>query len=381
MELLGQSSTFFGVLVTLIVLCVFSNSNNFIHYILNSIKDDQIKPQIDQLEIDTDFKSVTNSTEYKIFQDAIRGHGKYIIDDKNLKDALSLDLQITAELDKFKGTLTPELLKPANDALDTIIKSKEQVMAPLYSLLVGILVFICDEILGSVPSFHDEIVTFLSIFISLSFIFWAFIWISLIRDVRRSLIGYKTNKFVGGIKKIVEKCAKLNYFSGLRLLIELDIAVMLIIGFFAINPLWLRMALYLMTILFPIFAIAIHRLSNHYNIGVYSYDYLFKHFSVLFLISLTVAATFAIGIAAHSVFITEMMFSYYNYTLVKYSILTFIILNGLVMPFIMPYWGHKYVVKFAKRKIHNIEKSVGPVRDSIITKLRNFINEVIVLHQ
>lgn len=373
MELLGQTGTFFGVLVTLIVLCVFTNSNNFIHSILKSIQRNQIQPQIDQLEIDTDFKSVTNSTEYKTFQGTIVGKRK--LEGENLKDALSLDLEIQAKLDKFKGTLTPQLLKPANDAMKAIKQSKEQVIAPLYSLLFSLVVFVCDEILYSVPSLRDTIVTFLSVFTALSFIFWIFVWTSLSRDLRNGLKRRDDNKIVTKIRKLVNNCAKWTYFSSLRLLIELNIGIILIIGLVVINPLWIRITLYSAAILIPIFAIAIHRLSKHSNIGVYSYDYLFKHFSVLFLISLMVTLTFAVG-AAHSGMVQEMIFTYDDYKFLKYSILTFIIVNGLIMPFIMPYWSHKYVVKFAKREIQDIEKRVGPVRDKIMDDLRNFLDKI-----
>ncbi len=377
MELLSHSSSFFGVLVTLVVLCVFANNNNFIHTILKSIKDDQIKPQIDKLEIDTDFQSVKQTTDYKIFQKAIKGEDGYCLKPEQMKQALSLDLEIQAEFDKFRGTLTPTILKPAYDTLETIKQSKEQVMAPLYSLLVCLAVFVCDEILHVIPFSRDILITFLSTLIFISYFFWGVIWFSLWRDTYNSLIvTKKPNRFTYKLKNLVKFCERINYRKGLRLLIEIDIIVILTIVLCAINPVWIRITLYATSLLIPLFAIAAYRVSRHSNLGIYSYDFLFKHFCVISLLSLMVTMTFAIG-ASHHILVDEMLFGYENCNLLKYSILVFIILNGLILPFIMPYWGYKYVLEFAKHKTQNIEKIVEPIRTDIIQKLKNMSNGII----
>lgn len=97
---------------------------------------------------------------------------------------MAMDMKLQATFDQLKSGYSSKFLKPAHDLIEKIQRSKEQVIAPLYALLFCLTVFICDEIVVGVAGTSDFVVSFLTIFVAFSGIFWLMMWKIFFRDIR-----------------------------------------------------------------------------------------------------------------------------------------------------------------------------------------------------
>ena len=64
-DLLGKSQTLFGVLATIVVLCIFKGNNNFISEILKEIRE-RLKEKVHSLTVSVDFKPTKKTVSGKI---------------------------------------------------------------------------------------------------------------------------------------------------------------------------------------------------------------------------------------------------------------------------------------------------------------------------
>ena len=152
MLFLGGSQTFIGILASLIVLCVILDKSNFIHSILDEIGkriDEEIKSLDKAVGFDV-INDVPANSDYKLLQ-------RYIN-----------ELRVEAKT-------RPECKQLLISAM---------AIAPFYALLFCLTGFICDEIVVGVAGTSDFVVSFLTIFVAFSGIFWLMMWKIFFRDIR-----------------------------------------------------------------------------------------------------------------------------------------------------------------------------------------------------
>jgi hypothetical protein len=182
MTFLGSSNTFLSVLVTLIVLCILSNDSNFIHKILAEIKE-RINVQILRMKNESNFESITSTSQYKLLQYYIKGDND--IHSDLYQEALILDLVIKSQIDAYQGNVANKWMKPAQDTTNLISHSKEQIFSPLLALMIALVAFVTDEIVAATESLYmlNALATFMAVFLALSALLLLLLWLIFVHDV------------------------------------------------------------------------------------------------------------------------------------------------------------------------------------------------------
>ena len=294
MLFLGGSQTFIGILASLIVLCVILDKSNFIHSILDEIGkriDEEIKSLDKAVGFDV-INDVPANSDYKLLQryiNELRVEAKTRPECKQLLiSAMAMDMKLQATFDQLKSGYSSKFLKPAHDLIEKIQRSKEQVIAPLYALLFCLTVFICDEIVVGVAGTSDFVVSFLTIFVAFSGIFWLMMWKIFFRDIRIETeegSSQKTKVFVSRWIRWKWMCFAFPMFYATCLFLSTFIPII-----------WAK-CLISFTIGIPICVMAWLKAKSHYEFGFYTYEYVFKHFGGLFLISFLFAVVTTGGLS------------------------------------------------------------------------------------
>lgn len=381
MEFLDYSQTFIGVLTSLVVLCVIINSSNFIHEILKKIGD-KIDEEIDSLDhtinIEAAYdKAVKGQAPYKLLQKFIEDPWESKQNKGNKQEdlysnALQLDMKLKASFDNFKSEYSPKFIKPARTLIKTVKDSREQVISPLYVLLYCLVIFICDEIVYNIPNTESFIVTFLTVFTILSLGLWTALWCSFIKDIKIIPEGSENKES----KKHKVETWICNHSKWINTTICITI---LSIIFFYISMLIPNIIIgritFIIGIFIPIFIVAICRIRSHPQLGEYFYMFAFKHFFGLLFLSFLVALVPTI-FAVFNNDILQVCFEYGDFVAIKFTIISFIIINGLLLPFIVPFKGFYRILKLVKKEVETTQTKLDNELKEIITQLNNFCSKL-----
>lgn len=372
MEFLGYSQTFIGVLASLLVLCIVLDKSNFIYNILNNIKE-QIENEIAELDRDTGFNNIDDISSglgYTYLE-------KYIInlktkiqkggneEDKTLlENALAMEIKIRTAFNQLKSKKSIEVLKPADELLQSVCSANEQIIAPLYALFCCIIVFMCDELVGYFPSTCDYVVTFLSIFFLTSIIFWLLVWYNFLQNIQ--------------FRKTSTKQDVKSRFNSLHInwiWLALGCVVISSLCWYAsvyISTTWLKYLLAIgLGIIFPIIIVAIIKFLNHYDSKSFSYVTCIKHFLMFAFLSLLLTV---VMYCITSIFdsASESCLIYHDLYPIKISILSFILLFGIIFPLVMPFIGYKYIPKYLKLRLGENNKSMQEELKILKSELETF---------
>lgn len=368
MLFLGGSQTFIGILASLIVLCVILDKSNFIHSILDEIGkriDEEIKSLDKAVGFDV-INDVPANSDYKLLQryiNELRVEAKTRPECKQLLiSAMAMDMKLQATFDQLKSGYSSKFLKPAHDLIEKIQRSKEQVIAPLYALLFCLTVFICDEIVVGVAGTSDFVVSFLTIFVAFSGIFWLMMWKIFFRDIRIETeegSSQKTKVFVSRWIRWKWMCFAFPMFYATCLFLSTFISII-----------WAK-CLISFTIGIPICVMAWLKAKSHYEFGFYTYEYVFKHFGGLFLISFLFAVV-TTGGCALSDDVSSVCFTYEDFVALKITVILFVLISGLLFPFLMPYYGFKRVLNIVKDEVKSSKQSMERELSSIKEELKEF---------
>lgn len=373
MDFLGNSQTFVGVLASLVVLCIL-DSGNFILGILKKIGE-RIDGKIKRLDKRLDLQGKIGKLKpYQSFQSFIetskeKEREKKLTDkeDELKKEALALEMNLQATFSAFKSDLTPEFIIPARSLIKKIKDSREQLIAPLYVLLYSIVVFICDEIVRAKLVDIDWIVTFLSVFTAFSFVFWGMVWLAFYNGIRIE-------------SKATDKKKKRNYFEKWickNVTWKIAFSILAIYCLFPICSCWLAkgtevnwygIILGLSLFIGTIVSISVCRVRSHKLLGRYLYMFSLRHFGGLFIVSLLITLTLFFCTSFYRE-MTDYFIIYEDCIAIKAAIIAFIIINGLFLPFWMPYVGYNRVFKIVKeasnREASNFKDKVNELNKQL----------------
>ena len=179
--MLGNSQTFLGVLTTIIVLCVFlASSSNLLFNILKPIKNDikaNIKEIDRQFEGDKDkLKDKTKEVKEKVGKifTFCREHN---VNHELSNKALKLLDEIEFNTQSIENYVTKSKKWVWKRAFKVIMNAKEIILAPLYTLLFCMVVFVFNEIWGLNWIDCKLLGTSLYSFLFISTAFWILVWI------------------------------------------------------------------------------------------------------------------------------------------------------------------------------------------------------------
>lgn len=171
-DLLGKSQTLFGVLATIVVLCIFKGNNNFISEILKEIRE-RLKEKVHSLTVSVDFKPTKKRLAEKLKTESNPSKMKRFGD---LSSKLSqLELRLTLmDMVSFYAMYDKKY--------ERIEKGDEMLRGPLFTFLYIFIIFVFDEYLRSNMMPMKEcmftVVSFITLF---SIVYWCFIWLNFIQ--------------------------------------------------------------------------------------------------------------------------------------------------------------------------------------------------------
>ena len=178
--MLGNSQTFLGVLTTIIVLCVFlASSSNLLFNILKPTEDD-IRAKLDNLL--ENYKDIlqadkkTNGLKNRVVGICNLVRTKEADDGKLYDKALKLLDEIAVSTQRYENNLTR--YKQIFDIVsNTVMSAKELILAPLYTFLFCLAVFVFNEVWGLDRIDSKFMGISLYSFLLISTIFWILVWI------------------------------------------------------------------------------------------------------------------------------------------------------------------------------------------------------------
>lgn len=384
LELLGGSQTFLGVLATIVILFIIADKSNLIHYILLEVKD-KIESQVSSLKVTTRIDSVILSPSYKLLNYFLNKQ-----DDNELNtEGTQLLAYITTKRSEFQ--LRYISVEGNNSkTLDSIKNSKEPLLAPLYTFIFCITIFIYDELLRSESIwFNDILISSLSCFILISYLYWFIMWVSFINNI--NFKEKKTDIKLNGLKCLINKCGDrlkkwhcknidyLNQKSIVYLLIlRIGICFLLLLTVLCINAYWFHINSYiiiLLCIILPIVLTGILRLYCYDKKGTYSYVFMCGHYIVItiasILLSISIFYFVDLTNTAESVLIP-----YTSCIWIKISIFSFVLLNGILLPFILPYYSYNSYLEYAKVQVAESEGKATQLVCQLQAKLDLFCEKI-----
>lgn len=381
MIFLGGSQSFIALLASLIVLCVILDKTNFIYNILDEISNriTEEKKKLDQsvsIRRDTALEGMKSDSKYKLLQLYINNlknnaSDKDKVSEQKLHDALEFNLNLSTSFAKLKVGFTDTFMKPTYDLIKNIKRSKEQVIAPFFSLVLCIIAFICDEIISVFPETSDFIVTFLSIFLIFAAIFFVKMWQMFLKSIQ---INKPQEEKVDTDIKTSQK-RKIFYHLHKRweiLFITLPIIYItaIVIGLFIPSIFLKKLLTFGLGLILPLCYIAHLKAETHYQIGNISYESGVKHMTGLLAISL-ILTIITIGCSTIIPEFKSILLKYNDCIFIKWSVISFILLNGLILPLLMPYWGFKKILNISKREV----KNANSLNDNELRKINTSLDE------
>ena len=361
MELLDKSQTFVGVLATIVILCVVANSGNFIIEIFKGVVKDTRKEIKKCLKhVDDISKELVKSEEYQQLIDGIEYCETLSIDassemsNKILLYKIELSVRTECYLNKY-GSIFKRLYTRITELKDT----REQTFAPLYVFGFCIMLFLCDEIGRWNPDLIEISISFLSYFMLISMIFWGFIWYKFLNECGKCDIVKEISNITNATRltsnilmrnALSEQSNKSHRFKNWIKQFAVCALFLCVFWFSCIilqwkfkdMPLW---CVWSMLILFSIGVFSWRGYIHHKTSlrqGKYSHKLLITHFIALTLLSIVFVSLFYIPS------VPDNRIPYENLYMFRLICIGFILTNGILFPFIFPYYADKQVLSVAK---------------------------------
>lgn len=381
---LDRSQTFLGVLITLNILCIFASKDDtdsslnyeisesnfilrFLHYYKVRFCDRLI--ELEQT-IRTSLNAFSNSTDYRRLKSIVEYPEKYAPEVG--RAAYRLQLKYSYSLNERSYLVTSGYV-----LLDKVEASNESRRAPLYTLLFGILFFFVDELCNLLGSDAIEIsVIFGWFFIALSSIYWIAIWGFFF--FRNDLSGRrempeKNRSKLGNIKSIVKKVTP---FKGSFL----KFLLCFLIAYCGLKycPLtissknWYLVYVAAVSLL-PITMIGIMRSAWCSVKGSYSLMHVLGHL----LAYIVYAGIFTLMIVSD--FRSEIMSLEFFQDIkgLRFAIILFSLLNGLILPFCIPYLKLKNLYKIEMENLNRMDNEINRKRDLFSQELGDLCKEIV----
>lgn len=248
-SLLGGSQTFLGIIATLTILCILHNDGNFITKMLSLVYD-RIKKEIGELSKKVKVAQ-SDSTEWKLLMLFLSNDKQDELHEEGARVMRDINSRIDEKSIEYMGLEVTN--KPF---LDHVSTCSEHIMAPFYSFLYCLLVFIYDEVLRSGIPGKDWILSSLAIFTFFSFVLWTLVWTHFFRS---NSVGYqhiqRPKKICDFLKKCSSFVGELGNIgaSGVRIMVCVFFLLLAlgVIGFFTGLSEWGAKAVLVMALLLP----------------------------------------------------------------------------------------------------------------------------------
>lgn len=365
---LGGSQTFVGVLATVIVMCVLAGENNFIYKILSLIKA-QMADNLKNVSSDINFSKLSNDSDYKLLKVLMSGNRTDISGQQKVEGGALL-----SRISLWKSTFQVENVKPQLQGED-----REISLAPLYTFLFVLVVFLFDELLrSSMIPYNDYLVSCLSFFTLFSYVYWVGKWMTYIIDIFRNNGNRTYNLLSNGhfsrIMQIVHFTPfKKDYLRlGYEILWFIIIATLLAISH--VNGTVLTVVLTVCGVVFP-FVIEgfyhLHPAGKKESDLDKGYRSTLNHFGRFLFMSILVALIYFI-MSSYMPAFKGMFIPYNGLHWLKIFTVGFVILNGLVAPSVLPFHSYRLLSRQVMKKPQKMQERVDKEIDSLLRDVKTF---------
>lgn len=377
---LADSQTFLGTIATLTILCVFSEegSGNFITSVLKGIKE-RIEKQIELLKNNT---NMSLPQSYKLLE--------YFLKETNTKSDLNSEgLKLLRNISAKQGELKTRYIMNVEFKKDTLMEqisnAKEQFLAPLYTFLFCIVIFVFDELLRFSFWGKEWMVSGMALFIFYSYLFWMIVWINFFVTHR---VGYKKREKTLVPRKLMEGwnrlclwtrnfgCSKSFFLRTLLCVIILLLCIILAYSYSKIS-----VGIMIFGLSFPILIKGYSRINYLFNEGDYSHLFLIGHFAAIFLLSYLLVSEIHLFVYSDSSY-SNILIPYEDFFWMKCSVLYFALFNGIIFPFLFPFLCYNSLYVRAKKNARKTKKEqkrlfeeFKPLLDDFCAKILSPVSE------
>lgn len=379
LELLGNSQTFLGTLATLILLFIFVNKSdntnntnfssdpsetNLIKVLLYEIIT-KIEEQIKTMNSEISLDSIFISNEYKRLKNYIDNCSE----DNNpfVEDALSLSIEITTKK-MFLQTQYIDVEGNNTDYLSEIVNAKETLLSPFYTLLFVLSIFAFDELLRVVDyNKVDFVLSWLGCFIAYSYIFWLILWVKYLLKFQRFGSEPRHNEY-GDF--VLFKLFRSMSFTKKIISVFLVFSIYLLIfsfffSHFKTSPYLVVFVLFILPyFLFGFFMAFIKNDKKDYSFTSVTRHYLINIIFPFFLSIILIKITMYYQTTQYMMIIEQ------DFIRIKFWIIFFTLLNGILFPYLFPYITIKryysYVEKIKSEGKSNANSLIEELWDKLL---------------
>lgn len=372
-SLLGGSQTFLGIIATLTILCIFHNDGNFITKMLSLVYD-RIKKEIGELSKKVKVAQ-SDSTEWKLLMLFLSNDKQDELHEEGARVMRDINSRIDEKSIEYMGLEVTN--KPF---LDHVSTCSEHIMAPFYSFLYCLLVFIYDEVLRSGIPGKDWILSSLAIFTFFSFVLWTLVWTHFFRS---NSVGYqhiqRPKKICDFLKKCSSFVGELGNIgaSGVRIMVCVFFLLLAlgVIGFFTGLSEWGAKAVLVMALLLPGLFIGFAKYLAKEGKPEYTHVVIASHIFIAWVVSM-VFAFLIHGTVDYFPHLEGCLFEYDSLMLLKFFILFFALMNGIIFPFLFPYISYMALYGDVKRKVALAKEDVAKMHEENNQKLKEFCEKI-----
>lgn len=372
-SLLGGSQTFLGIIATLTILCILHNDGNFITKMLSLVYD-RIKKEIGELSKKVKVAQ-SDSTEWKLLMLFLSNDKQDELHEEGARVMRDINSRIDEKSIEYMGLEVTN--KPF---LDHVSTCSEHIMAPFYSFLYCLLVFIYDEVLRSGIPGKDWILSSLAIFTFFSFVLWTLVWTHFFRS---NSVGYqhiqRPKKICDFLKKCSSFVGELGNIgaSGVRIMVCVFFLLLAlgVIGFFTGLSEWGAKAVLVMALLLPGLFIGFAKYLAKEGKPEYTHVVIASHIFIAWVVSM-VFAFLIHGTVDYFPHLEGCLFEYDSLMLLKFFILFFALMNGIIFPFLFPYISYMALYGDVKRKVALAKEDVAKMHEENNQKLRGFCEKI-----
>ena len=372
-SLLGGSQTFLGIIATLTILCILHNDGNFITKMLSLVYD-RIKKEIGELSKKVKVAQ-SDSTEWKLLMLFLSNDKQDELHEEGARVMRDINSRIDEKSIEYMGLEVTN--KPF---LDHVSTCSEHIMAPFYSFLYCLLVFIYDEVLRSGIPGKDWILSRLAIFTFFSFVLWTLVWTHFFRS---NSVGYqhiqRPKKICDFLKKCSSFVGELGNIgaSGVRIMVCVFFLLLAlgVIGFFTGLSEWGAKAVLVMALLLPGLFIGFAKYLAKEGKPEYTHVVIASHIFIAWVVSM-VFAFLIHGAVDYFPHLEGCLFEYDSLMLLKFFILFFALMNGIIFPFLFPYISYMALYGDVKRKVALAKEDVAKMHEENNQKLKEFCEKI-----
>lgn len=372
-SLLGGSQTFLGIIATLTILCILHNDGNFITKMLSLVYD-RIKKEIGELSKKVKVAQ-SDSTEWKLLMLFLSNDKQDELHEEGARVMRDINSRIDEKSIEYMGLEVTN--KPF---LDHVSTCSEHIMAPFYSFLYCLLVFIYDEVLRSGIPGKDWILSSLAIFTFFSFVLWTLVWTHFFRS---NSVGYqhiqRPKKICDFLKKCSSFVGELGNIgaSGVRIMVCVFFLLLALrgIGFFTGISEWGAKAVLVMALLLPGLFIGFAKYLAKGGKPEYTHVVIASHIFIAWVVSM-VFAFLIHGTVDYFPHLEGCLFEYDSLMLLKFFILFFALMNGIIFPFLFPYISYMALYGDVKRKVALAKEDVAKMHEENNQKLKEFCEKI-----